>query len=115
MVLDSVGIATHPGDQRPHNVTYCGTYHNPYELNWQGEKVVALALKHARHATLIQGIIHIESNHPYFAAWFPPEAMTQGLGCTGVDKALIREAFWRHLPEWVTSVERFATPLEDQW
>jgi len=108
-VLESVGIVTHAGTDERVNVAYCGTYHNPYELLWQTEKSVALALKQERSATLIQGMIHVESNHPYFADHFPSEAMTHGLSLTGVPAAAITGAFVHHVGTLIDAVEEWAT------
>lgn len=107
-VLASVGIATHAGTDQRGNVAYCGTYHNPYELIWQHEKVVALALKQERVATLIQGMIHIESNDPYFALYFPPDAMTKGLSLTGVAASTMTRAFVSHVDALTDAVERWS-------
>jgi lipoate-protein ligase A len=66
------------------NRLFCKTYHNPYELCLNGEKVAAMALRRWKIGTLIQGIIHVTSNLPDFEQLGPEirPFLSTGLGGT---------------------------------
>jgi lipoate-protein ligase A len=73
--------APQPDDQ---NMGFCNTYHNPYELHFEGHKVAAIALRKWKNRMVAQGIIHTVSNVPYFSQLAPDirPFLTEGLGGT---------------------------------
>ena len=62
------GIALMPSAASgPQNLAFCNTYHNPFELYYENEKIVALTLRKQRYRFIIQGIIHLYDNCLTFA------------------------------------------------
>ena len=62
--------------QTSRDITFCQTYHSPYELYYNQDKAVALSLRTDRKLIMIQGIIHCQSTQVFFP--LAPVA-TQGL------------------------------------
>ncbi len=102
--LNSAGFPTVPDTELPQhlqNRLFCASYHNPYELRSEGEKVAAMALRKSRSNVLIQGIIHVVSNHPYFGHLGPDvhPYLSAGLGGTMNDIARITDHLITKIPE----------------
>ncbi len=61
------------------DTAYCNTYHNPYELQYESQKVTALAVRRWKNRFLIQGIIHTQSNYDSFSHVADPKHLSLGL------------------------------------
>ena len=101
-VLAQVGVDVERGSASGVNMAYCTTYHNPYEIRFRDEKVMALAVKKDRSACLIQGIIHTVSNEGFFDGW--GVAMTKGLGQSGIASSDLNRAFCAAMPPLLNQV-----------
>ncbi len=102
--LNSAGYPTSPDTECPQylqNRLFCTSYHNPYELRFNGEKVAAMALRKSRSSILIQGIIHVVSNHPYFEHLGTEVRpyLSSGLGGTIDDTSRITDHLISKIPE----------------
>ncbi len=49
------------------DLNFCTTYHNPYELYSNGQKICGISLRKKRDFFIIQGIIHLQSQFVHFA------------------------------------------------
>jgi hypothetical protein len=49
------------------DIKFCNTYFSPFELYSGEEKVLAMTLRKLKTCFLIQGIVHLYSNHDYFS------------------------------------------------
>lgn len=101
-VLASQGIPVERGGGDGGDIAYCTTYHTPYELRLNHEKVLALAVKKNRASCLIQGIIHTVSNEGFFDGW--GSAMTKGLHESGVPSHTLNQAFYGDMPALLARV-----------
>jgi len=67
-VLGEMGFHAFDSNQSlPFNFDYCQTYHNPYELSINNEKVVAFSLRKRKDRIIIQGIVHVSSGLKWFS------------------------------------------------
>jgi len=87
-------------DSHTANHLYCASYPNPYELRYNGQKVVAMALRRWQSSVLVQGIIHVVSNIPYFGhlgADITPY-LSEGLGLSDTPNPRIQAELIRQIP-----------------
>jgi lipoate-protein ligase A len=76
----NIELHSHP-QSRPADIRYCNTYESPFERYLGTEKVLGIALRRHRSAVLLQGVIHLTPNQPYFDPQNNyPGIWTRGLG-----------------------------------
>ncbi len=76
------GIQLHAITPAPQtDIRYCNTYESPFERYLGSEKVLGIALRRYRRTILLQGVIHLNPNQPYF----DPNNHYQGLWTRGLD------------------------------
>jgi len=85
------------------NRDFCQTYENPYEIHVNGEKIAGITIRRFRTHFLIQGLIHVMSNFPWFPNLYRPY-FSRGLpdGTPAFSQALaadLRGAFQSRLNE----------------
>ncbi|MFC1770368.1 hypothetical protein ACFLZV_00635 [Candidatus Margulisiibacteriota bacterium] len=61
-----IKLAAKPVNRLVDDIGFCKTYHNPFELYDNNEKIVGLTLRKAKAAFLIQGIIHLQKSPEIF-------------------------------------------------
>ncbi|NDC82604.1 lipoate--protein ligase family protein [bacterium] len=95
--LSASGYPTHLDSHYPEVVdtSYCATYYNPFEIRFDGEKVAALALRKWKSCLLVQGIIHVVSNYPYFN--INPMYLSRGLDRDDLTAFQIKTELINHL------------------
>ncbi len=87
----SAQVNPNPG---PRNLMFCQAYHSPYELYYQGDKIVALSLRCNRTHFMIQGIIHMQPTHHWFdlPSAYSPVSVS---GLPQVDSDAVLARLWR--------------------
>tara|TARA_A100001015_G_C14746398_1_gene615771 strand:+ start:102 stop:749 length:648 start_codon:yes stop_codon:yes gene_type:complete len=48
------------------DINFCSSYHNPYEITLETNKVIAISVKKTKDWIVFQGVIHMSSTHEYF-------------------------------------------------